>query len=103
MSILLPEPDPKVIARRGAIVSDLIALAGEEAVISDEDGRRTFETDALTAYRRVPLAVLDVKSRDGAGIYKHALVLSRPDQHVAWRGNACPEDAPALIDTIRGA
>jgi len=30
-------------------------------------------------------------------------VLSRPDQHVAWRGNAQPDDTAALIDRVRGA
>jgi hypothetical protein len=29
-------------------------------------------------------------------------VLSRPDQHVAWRGDAMPPDPLALIDRIRG-
>ena len=32
-----------------------------------------------------------------------ALVLSRPDQHVAWRGDAAPADPLALIDRLRGA
>jgi hypothetical protein len=30
-------------------------------------------------------------------------VLSRPDQHVAWRGDSVPVDPVALIDRIRGA
>jgi hypothetical protein len=30
-------------------------------------------------------------------------VLSRPDQHVAWRGVRLPEDPLALVDRIRGA
>jgi glycolate oxidase len=54
----LPEPDQGVLARSGAIIKDLEQLIGAEAVISDEEGRRTFETDALTAYRCVPLAVV---------------------------------------------
>jgi hypothetical protein len=29
--------------------------------------------------------------------------LSRPDQHVAWRGDRLPSDALALIDRVRGA
>ncbi len=59
MSLLqLPVPDSAVIARRGSIVSDLSALVGIEQVISDEDGRRAYETDALTAYKRMPLAVV---------------------------------------------
>jgi glycolate oxidase len=56
--ITLPEPDRSVIARRDVIVRDLERLVGAEAVISGEDGRRAFETDALTAYRRMPLAVV---------------------------------------------
>ena len=39
----------------------------------------------------------------GRAAYDTRLVLSRPDQHVAWRGDAPPEDALALIDRIRGA
>jgi len=35
--------------------------------------------------------------------YGHRLVLVRPDQHVAWRGNAAPPDVRAVLDTIRGA
>jgi hypothetical protein len=31
------------------------------------------------------------------------LVLVRPDRHVAWRGDAEPEDALELIDHLRGA
>jgi len=31
------------------------------------------------------------------------LVLSRPDQHVAWRGDRSPADPLALIDRVRGA
>lgn len=53
--------------------------------------------------RHVPLAVLDVNSTEAAGLYRHALVLSRPDQHVAWRGQHSPGDPLALIDRIRGA
>jgi 2-polyprenyl-6-methoxyphenol hydroxylase-like FAD-dependent oxidoreductase len=58
--------------------------------------------DAARA-RRVPLTVLDVNSPEAAGLYRHALVLSRPDQHVAWRGQRLPGDPLALIDRIRGA
>jgi hypothetical protein len=38
-----------------------------------------------------------------SNIYRATLVLSRPDQHVAWRGNAVPPDPDRLIDLIRGA
>jgi hypothetical protein len=55
------------------------------------------------ASRGVPLTLLDVQSKEAAGLYREALVLSRPDQHVAWRGSTLPADPLALIDRIRGA
>jgi 2-polyprenyl-6-methoxyphenol hydroxylase-like FAD-dependent oxidoreductase len=55
------------------------------------------------ARRGVPLAVLDVKSHEASAWYRHALVLSRPDQHVAWRGDRAPADSLGLIDRVRGA
>ena len=51
----------------------------------------------------VPMKVVDLDASDGAEVYDRALVLSRPDQHVAWRGDACPADCLALVDRIRGA
>ena len=57
-SILLPEPDAGIVARRLAIVGELQKLLGKDRVIGDDDGRRAYETDALTAYRRMPLAVV---------------------------------------------
>jgi 2-polyprenyl-6-methoxyphenol hydroxylase-like FAD-dependent oxidoreductase len=53
--------------------------------------------------RRVPLAIVDLDGAAAQNAYGHKLTLVRPDQHVAWRGNAAPDDAMALIDRIRGA
>jgi glycolate oxidase len=72
-TIQLPAPDPTILEQRDVIVRDLIALAGADAVIADEDGRRTFETDALTAYRRMPLAVVLPTSTEAvAKVLKYA-------------------------------
>jgi hypothetical protein len=58
--------------------------------------------EAVARRRGVPLRLLDVE-RPATGIFSDTLVLSRPDQHVAWRGNTLPGDPLALIDRIRGA
>src|SRR5271169_530662 len=55
--IAFPRLDQTILARRGAIVDRLAAILPPECLIADESGRRAFETDALTAYRRLPLAV----------------------------------------------
>ncbi len=55
------------------------------------------------AQRGLPLTILDVRSEEVPSAYRHALVLSRPDQHVAWRGDALPDDPLALVDRVRGS
>ena len=55
------------------------------------------------ARRNVPLKVLDVQLPEMFQFYVHKLVLVRPDQHVAWRGNAEPDAPEDLIDLVRGA
>jgi glycolate oxidase len=57
MPLALPEPDRAVVRQREAIAADLRKLVPPGTIISDEEGRRAYETDALTAYRRMPLAV----------------------------------------------
>ena len=58
MSIAFPAPDPSILARRDEILAGLSRLVHPEALITSEDERRAFETDGLTAYRRLPLAVV---------------------------------------------
>jgi glycolate dehydrogenase FAD-linked subunit len=56
--ICLPEPDPSILARRPQILRALGALAPSGTVIGDDLRLAAYETDALTAYRQKPLAVV---------------------------------------------
>ncbi|HEY8566834.1 MAG TPA: FAD-linked oxidase C-terminal domain-containing protein [Beijerinckiaceae bacterium] len=58
MTIAFPTPDAGILARREEILAGLSRLVASEALVVTEDERRAFETDALTAYRRMPLAVV---------------------------------------------
>jgi 2-polyprenyl-6-methoxyphenol hydroxylase-like FAD-dependent oxidoreductase len=49
--------------------------------------------------RRVPLKTLRLEPP--AGLYRRRLVLIRPDQHIAWHGDAVA-DATAVIERVRG-
>jgi glycolate oxidase len=53
----MPKPDPAIVSRRAEIVRQLKKLVPDVVLIADQEGRRTFETDALTAYRCLPLLV----------------------------------------------
>jgi hypothetical protein len=57
----------------------------------------------VAAHAGVPLALLDIDPGEIPDAYRHRLILSRPDRHVAWRADEPPGDAVALIDLIRGA
>ena len=35
-------------------------------------------------------------------LYRHKLVLIRPDQHIAWHGDAVA-DAASIVDRVHGA
>jgi 2-polyprenyl-6-methoxyphenol hydroxylase-like FAD-dependent oxidoreductase len=58
--------------------------------------------EAAARDRGVPLKVLDIEPPPTATFYGSKLVLSRPDQHVAWRGDTLPSDPLGLIDRVRG-
>ena len=57
-AIAFPAPDASIVARRDEIVAGLAALVPFECLVTSENERRAFETDGLTAYRRMPLAVV---------------------------------------------
>jgi 2-polyprenyl-6-methoxyphenol hydroxylase-like FAD-dependent oxidoreductase len=52
--------------------------------------------------RGVPLEVVAIEAPDVLNAYQRRLVLVRPDGHVAWRADAEPVDAGAIIDRVRG-
>jgi len=50
----------------------------------------------------VPLSVVSIDDPGVARLYERPLVLVRPDGMVAWRADALPADAAALIATVTG-
>jgi 2-polyprenyl-6-methoxyphenol hydroxylase-like FAD-dependent oxidoreductase len=53
--------------------------------------------------RGVPMRLVDVAAEEQRAPYRHTLILARPDQHVAWRGDRLPPNPLGLIDLVRGA
>jgi 2-polyprenyl-6-methoxyphenol hydroxylase-like FAD-dependent oxidoreductase len=79
------------------------AMGPEFTLLRFDPSIATAPLQVAAERRGVPLTVLDVDATAARGLYGHRLMLSRPDQHVAWRGDALPSDPLALIDRIRGA
>ncbi|MFL6605056.1 MAG: FAD-dependent oxidoreductase [Steroidobacteraceae bacterium] len=57
---------------------------------------------SAAAQARIPIALLDVSSAAVPDVYRHKLVLNRPDAHIAWRGDAVPANPADLIALISG-
>jgi glycolate oxidase len=54
----MPEPDPRILDRRDAVIAALRNIVPGEGVISNADALRAYESDGLTAYRQLPMVVV---------------------------------------------
>src|ERR1700751_1847648 len=79
------------------------ALGSDFALLRFDSKLDVGDLVVAAALRGVPLDVVDVEADEAAALYPCKLLLSRPDQHVAWRGDRLPNDPIALIDKVRGA
>jgi 2-polyprenyl-6-methoxyphenol hydroxylase-like FAD-dependent oxidoreductase len=51
----------------------------------------------------IPLAILHFPDAEARALYERDFALIRPDQHVAWRGNALPDAPDRLLARVTGA
>jgi 2-polyprenyl-6-methoxyphenol hydroxylase-like FAD-dependent oxidoreductase len=97
-------PGGRVPSLRLADGSELFDLLGAELTLVDTSGSNAGKPLAEEAARLgIPLTHLIVGDADVRAVWQADLVLVRPDQHVAWRGAAAPEDCAGLLDRVRGA
>jgi len=90
---------PPIWLKDGRAIPDL--LSDQFTLIRFEDvDISAFEQAAKK--RNFPLSVLDIRDNHAATIYEKKLILVRPDQHVAWRGDLEPSNALDVIDKVRG-
>ena len=91
---------PHLWLRNGRSLYD--AMGPEFTLLRFDSAVRTGAVRTAAAHRGVPMVVLDVEADESESLYPTKLVLSRPDQHVAWRGDELPDDSLGLIDRVRG-
>lgn len=83
--------------------TELFDLLGDEFTLVDCSGRGAGEP-LVAEFRRagVPITHLIVDDANVASTWERTLVLVRPDQHVAWRGNEVPGDVTAVLHQVTG-
>ncbi len=58
MTLAMPKPDDRVLENRDSFLGALAAIVPADNLIADPVGLKTYECDALSAYRALPLAVV---------------------------------------------
>lgn len=101
-AILFPEPRADVLARRDLIIDGLSQLVDPSSLVTSEDERRAFETDAFTAYRRMPLAVVlptttEEVSRVLAFCHQHGVPVVPRGAGTSLCGGAIPQEDAVVI------
>ncbi len=84
---------PSTFLTNGTAIYDLLGTWFTVLAFADADPSRLLEAASVIG---MPLKVVRVTDSDLLPIYQVGLVLVRPDQHVAWRGNRIEDPAEAL-------
>lgn len=93
---------PHVWLDDGRAVQDILPAQGYVLL---KVGPAQHDTSALMAAfagRGVPCTEIAIPDRIAREVYDQDLILLRPDMHVAWRGNAAPQDADEIVAVVTG-
>ena len=83
----------EAVCEAGTVVAERAAFW--QPLAEDTDRRMTIDVTARQL--RVPLTIVRDTYKEGRTAYGQRLILVRPDQFVAWTGDAAPADAGAVI------
>ncbi len=73
-----------------------LTLLAINTTVDGTDWRKTAEQIGA------PFDIVDVRGPEAAKLYGCALLLVRPDQHIAWRGDTPPVDIESILRTVLG-
>ena len=101
-AIAFPDLDRSILSRRDEIIAGLSALLPRECLVTSDDERRAFETDALTAYRKLPLAVaLPRTTEEAAAVmrycFEHGVKVVARGAGTSLSGGAIPQEDAIVI------
>lgn len=94
---------PSAFRDDGQAVFDQLDPSGFTLLAADAAADESEPLVRAAASAGMPLRVLPLQEPHLAQLYEKRFVLVRPDQHVAWRGDAIPDGCRTVVDTVRGA
>src|SRR3546814_4827831 len=90
---------PHIFLEDGSSVHDKLGLFFTLLAVDDVDSG---PIEAAARAAGVPLETVRLRRPDLLGLYERNLLLVRPDQHVAWRGDALPQDIEGPLRHVTG-
>jgi 2-polyprenyl-6-methoxyphenol hydroxylase-like FAD-dependent oxidoreductase len=93
---------PHMWLKGGQSIYDRLGLEWALVVTGTSCARDVAAFEAEAARRGLDLAVIDLAEENARSLYGADLVLVRPDQVVAWRGNANESQPQPLFDQLTG-
>ena len=84
--LAMPRIDRKLLSKKETIFANLKKIINAENVLAHEDQVRPYETDALSAYKQKPLAVVfPQNTKEVSKILVGNNIATRNDNFYAWR------------------
>jgi hypothetical protein len=90
---------PHVFLEPGVSLHDKLGTYFSLVVFDDSDSTAV---EAAAEKLGIPLEIVRVPRSDLRNIYQRNLVLVRPDQHIAWRGDVLPSDLEQMLSLVTG-
>jgi 2-polyprenyl-6-methoxyphenol hydroxylase-like FAD-dependent oxidoreductase len=90
---------PHVFLEDGRAIHDILGLYYSLISLVEFDSA-VIESAAMRL--GVPLTIVRLREEGLKDIYERNFLLVRPDQHVAWRGDALPDDVAMLLRQVTG-
>ena len=91
---------PHIWLKDGRAMQDV--LSQDFTLVDLTNGADTAAIEAAFAVIGAPLEVVRLDEPHVREVYECSLLLLRPDLHIAWRGDAPPDDAAALATRVTG-
>lgn len=90
---------PHIFLEDGQSIFDRLGLYFTLLILDDSDSAAM---ERAAQKLELPLEVLRIDRPDLRAVYERNMILVRPDQHVAWRGDHAPEDCEAILRLVSG-
>jgi hypothetical protein len=90
---------PHVFLEDGISIHDKLGLYFTLVTLGDLDSQAIEEQAASLG---IPLSIVRLNRPDLRDIYERNLLLVRPDQHIAWRGDVLPPNLSSMLLRVTG-